>query len=108
MKALSILLILAMQIQAAPKPRTFTGVISDSMCERGDHSKMQMGPTDGECVAACVEEHGAKYVLFTGREVYGLSDQNAPERFAGKRVTVKGRLDAKTKAIKVDSITAAR
>jgi hypothetical protein len=33
-----------------------------------------------------------------------LSDQKTPEKFAGKRVTVTGTLDAKTKTIHVDSI----
>jgi hypothetical protein len=37
-----------------------------------------------------------------------LSDQTRQEKFAGKKVTVAGILDAKTKTIKVDSITAAK
>ncbi|MBZ5609323.1 MAG: hypothetical protein LAP38_13755 [Acidobacteriia bacterium] len=48
------------------------------------------------------------YVLYDGKEVYTLSDQRTPERFAGKRVTVTGTLDARTKTIQVDSIAAAK
>jgi hypothetical protein len=67
-----------------------------------------MGPTDAECTIACVLAHGATYVLYDGKEVYTLSDQKTPEKFAGKKVTVTGTLDAKTKTIQVDSITAGK
>ena len=78
------------------------------MCADGDHSRMKMGPTDGECTKACVDIHGAMYVLYDGKQAYTLSDQKTPEKFAGKRVTVMGTLNTKTKAIQVDSITAAK
>ena len=90
---------------AAAGPQKFTGVITDSMCADGDHSHMKMGPTDGECTKACVSEHDAMYVLYDGKSAYVLSDQKTPEKFAGKKVTVTGTLDAKTKTIRVDSIT---
>ena len=92
---------------AAPAKQKFTGVITDSMCSSADHKGMRMGPTDGECTVACVLAHGALYVLYDGREVYTLSDQKTPEKFAGKKVSVMGTLDAKTKTIQVDSIAAA-
>ena len=69
---------------------------------------MRMGPTDAECTNACINAHGASYVLYDGKEVYTLSDQKTPEKFAGKKVTVLGTLNAKTKTIAVDSITAAK
>src|SRR5579863_3304958 len=92
----------------AADQHAFTGVITDSMCYRADHSHMQMGPNDAECTIACVMIHDASYVLFDGKEAYTLSDQKTPEKFAGKKVTVKGTLNAKTKTIQVDSITAAK
>lgn len=95
-------------LAAPPGKQTFTGSITDSMCADGDHSHMKMGPTDAECTKACVSIHGATYVLYDGKEVYTLSDQRTPEKFAGKKVTVTGTLDAKTKTIQVDSITAAK
>jgi len=104
MKPLIAGLLAAAALQSAPPARTFTGTISDSMCAN-DHSSMRMGPTDGECTTACIEEHGATYVLVAGKDVYALSDQRTPEKFAGKKVTVRGTLDAKTKTIKVESIT---
>jgi Protein of unknown function (DUF5818) len=95
-------------LAAAPGKQTFTGTITDSMCDNSDHSHMRMGPTDAECTAACVSIHGAMYVLYDGKNAYTLSDQKTPEKFAGKKVAVTGTLDAKTKTIHVDSITAAK
>ena len=93
---------------AAGPSRKFTGVVTDNMCPKGDHSAMQMGPTNAECVKACVMVHGALYVLYDGKQTYTLSDQQTPEKFAGKKVAVIGTLDAKTKTIKVESMMAAR
>ena len=101
-------LLAAAQDQRAQGKQKFTGTITDSMCATADHSRMRMGPTDAECTIACVLAHGALYVLYDGKEAYTLSDQKTPEKFAGKRVTVTGTLDAKTTTIQVDSITAAK
>ena len=88
--------------------RKFTGVITDSMCPTGDHSHMKMGSTDAACTLACIEAHGAVFVLYDGKDVYTLSDQKAPEKFAGQKVTVTGTLDAKGKAIQMTAIAAAK
>jgi hypothetical protein len=93
-------------LAGAQGKQTFTGTITDSMCPTADHSQMKMGPTDAECTKACVSIHGAMYVLYDGKNVYELSDQKTPEKFAAKKVKVTGTLDAKTKTIKVDSIIA--
>ena len=101
----------AMALLAIAQPqgkRKFTGAITDSMCATADHSRMKMGPTDAECTIACVLAHGALYVLYDGKEAYTLSDQKTPEKFAGKKVTVTGTLDAKTSTIQVESIVAAK
>ena len=94
-------------VQTLQSAQTFTGVISDDMCEFGDHSRMRMGANDAECTRACVAAHGAAYVLVDGTNIYTLSDEKGPEKFAGQRVTVVGTLNAKTKLIQVDSMTAA-
>ena len=105
----SFLILLAVAALAVPPGKqTLTGVISDSMCDKGDHSQMRMGPSDAECTIACVDVHGASYVLYDGKAAYTLSDQKTPEKFAGKKVRVTGTLDAKTKTIQVESITAAK
>lgn len=56
-----------------------------------------------ECVRG-----GAKYALWDGKQTYVLSDQAGAAKFAAKRVTVKGTLDAKAKTIQVSSIAAAK
>jgi len=108
MKPLIFSLLIIAALTAAPAKEMFTGTITDSMCAEADHSRMRMGSTDAECTVACVAAHGALYVLYDGKEVYTLSDQQTPEKFAGKKVTVTGTLDARTKTIQVDSITAAK
>jgi len=107
MKSLIVSLALVAALASLPSnaqgKRKFTGVITDSMCSSADHKGMRMGPTDAECTIACVLAHGALYVLYDGKEVYTLSDQTTPEKFAGKKVTVTGTLDAKTRTIHMDS-----
>ena len=104
-----IVCLLAVAVLSAPQSKpTFTGTITDDECGRADHSRMRMGPTDAACVRACIRDHSGSYVLYDGKDAYTLSDQQAPEKFAGQRVTVVGTLDAKTKTIQVESITAAR
>lgn len=107
MKLVLLSLIVTAALLAAPEQK-FTGIVTDSMCIKGDHSKMQMGPTDAECTLACIKEHDATYVLYDGKDVYELSDQKSPEKFAAKKVTVTGTLDAKTKTIQVTSIVPAK
>ena len=104
-----IVLILALAgMSAGQGARTFTGVITDSECSTAGHASMRMGPTDAECVTACISEHGAAYMLLDGRTVYGLSDQKTPAKFAARKVTISGTLDAAGKTIHVDSIRAAK
>jgi hypothetical protein len=108
MRHLALILFTAAALAAAPDKQTFTGTITDDMCGKADHSQMRMGPTDAECTIACVSAHGALYVLYDGKNIYTLSDQQTPEKFAGRRVKVIGTLDSKTKTIQVDSIAAAK
>jgi hypothetical protein len=95
-------------LSAAQSTKTFTGTISDEMCPRADHSQMRMGPTDAECISACVSAHDAAYVLYDGKTVFKLSSHRMVEQFAGRRVRIIGALDAKAQTIRVDSIALAR
>jgi uncharacterized protein DUF5818 len=103
-----LVLLAASVLSAPPAQQTFSGTITDEMCATAGHAQMRMGPTDAECTRACVAAHGAAYVLHDGKNVYVLSDQRAPEKFAGQKVTVVGTLDAKTQTIQVQSIAAAK
>ena len=95
-------------LSARQNTQTFVGTITDEMCAKEGHASMRMGPTDAECTTACVAAHGAEYVLADGTNVYTLSDQKTPEKFAGQRVRVAGTLDAKTRKIQVQSMSAAK
>jgi hypothetical protein len=73
---------------AADSPKSFTGIVGDDMCG-GDHKAM--GGTDpAKCTAECVQSMKAKYALWVGKDVYVLSDQKTPAKYAGKKVTVTG------------------
>ena len=93
-------------LAAAAKPQTFTGVITDSMC--GVKHTMGITP-DGKCARDCVKMDPTKYkyALLVGKNVYVLSDQQTPEKFAAQKVIVTGTLFEKTKILKVDKIEAA-
>ena len=107
MKHLVLSLLAVASLSGAQSTQTFTGTITDSECALAGHAQMRMGPTDAECIVACIRSHGASYVLHDGKNVYVLSDQKTPEKFAARKVRVTGRLDATKKTITVDSITAA-
>jgi hypothetical protein len=92
-------------LSAGAMPQTFAGVISDSECG-SDHNTMRMGDPDAACVKACIDAHGASYVLAVGARVYELSDQRQPQALAGRAVSVVGTLDAAGKTIQVESIKA--
>src|SRR5512140_3392953 len=78
----------------------FAGVITDSICARaGSHDEAMhmsgdMGKTAKECTIACVDKHGAKYVLWdvAKKKIYRLSDQDRAKEFAGQPVKVSGTL----------------
>ena len=108
MKLLLVSLLAVTALSASQTTQTFTGVITDSECATGDHSRMRMGSDDAECTRACVSAHGASFVLYGDKEVYALTDQETPDKFAGQKVTVTGTLDVKTKTIRVESIRAAQ
>lgn len=95
-------------LSAAQQKQTFIGTITDDMCPRADHSQMRMGPTDAECAAACISEHGAAYILFDGDSAFNLTDQQTAAKFVAKKVKITGTLDAKTHTIHVESITPAK
>lgn len=100
-------LLLTSPIFAGNESHTFTGVIGDSMCVR-DHAAMKIAPED-KCVRDCIKHSpDVKYVLLTKDKHYILSDQAAPEKFAGRKVKVKGVLYEKTGIIKVEAIEAAK
>src|SRR5438477_6744781 len=100
-------LILLMAGAALSFGASFTGVITDNMCDNADHKDMKMG-NDAKCVVECVKGMNGKYVLYdaSAKKTYKLSDQKTPEKFAAKKVAVTGTLEGDT--ITVTSIAAAK
>jgi hypothetical protein len=79
--------------------KTFTGVISDSMCTTQHMLKHMNAANDTDCVRKCVKD-GFDYVLVVGGDYLIL--KGLPEEFdkyAGQKVTVKG-------TVKKDELTA--
>jgi len=107
-KQIAIVLASTALVCAASAADKFTGIITEDMCGSEGHSAMKMGPPDSKCVIACVKEMKAKYALNDGKQVYVLSDQKTPEKFAAKKVTVTGTLDAANKTIQVEKIETAK
>jgi len=101
MKILSLTLAFAGALSAADAPRTFTGVITDTLC--GASHAMMKAQSDAACVKLCVKGSG-QYALFDGQNVLKLTDQKTPAKFAAQRVKVFGTYDEKSKTIKVSSI----
>jgi hypothetical protein len=87
----------------AEPPKTFTGVITDTMCGSKPHSNMMKDKTDAECVRLCARGPQG-YALSDGTTVMKLSDQKAPAKYAGQKVRVTGVYDEKSKTLKVASI----
>lgn len=90
-------------LAAVASAETFTGVVTDTMCG-AKHTMMKDQP-DEKCVRMCLKG-SSQYALFDGQNVYKLSDQKTPAKFAAQKVKVTGTLDARTKTIKMSAIEA--
>ena len=105
MKKLILFLLAVPALFPAGVTRGFTGVITDSMCI-ADHRAMRISP-DPKCIVACVKAgRTVKFVLYDGKTVYQLSDQQAPAKFAGAKVVVTGEASGNT--IRVAAIEPAK
>jgi hypothetical protein len=84
----------------AAAARTYTGVITDTLCGAQHNMK---GHSDADCTKMCAKASG-QYALFDGQRVLKLSDQKTTARYAAQKVKVTGTLNVKTNSIKVVSI----
>lgn len=109
MKLILATLAAAATMAAQGPARTFTGVITDTMCG-ADHAHMGVSP-DAKCVRDCVKSGNGRWkyaLLVDGKKMLVLSDQQTPEKFAAQKVNVTGVLYEKTGILKVDKLEAAR
>jgi hypothetical protein len=90
--------------------RSFAGEIMDSQCANmRSHDRMMQGmeaKDAKECTQKCVQQLGGKYALFdpATKTAYQLDNQEKAAAFAGRKVSVKGMLDASGKTIHVESV----
>lgn len=89
---------------SSAKAKSYTGVVSDSMCG----AKHMMPGDDASCTRECVGK-GSKYALIVGDNVYTLDTSDKAslatlEKQAGAKVIVTG--TEKDNTITVDSVKA--
>jgi hypothetical protein len=89
---------LALLLSGAPAlaaDKTWTGTISDSMCNGKHASKDEHGVkmSDTDCTKACIDK-GAKYVFVTGGKTYQIANQDFAglKDHAGHRVALTGEM----------------
>lgn len=106
-KAFLGLVFAAVAASAAERVQTYTGIVTETMC--GARHTMGVSP-DEKCVRECVrmDPKKWKYALLVGSDLYVLSDQQTPEKFAARKVKVTGALFEKTKILRADKIEAVR
>lgn len=103
MKRIIFVLMSGTLLLAAAEKRTFTGIITDTMCG-ANHKPMNVSP-DAKCVLDCVKhDKTVRFALYDGKNLYTLSDQQTPAQFAAQKVKITGTLYEKTKILQVDSI----
>jgi hypothetical protein len=106
--ALGLVVLVSAAAQKAPE-QTWTGKISDSMCEAkhsaGEHEGKKM--TDADCTKVCVKG-GAKYVFVSEGKVYQLANQSSKTiaSHAGQEVKLTGEMKGDT--ITASKMTAAK
>ena len=103
MKTIYFLAIATLTLIGAETPKTFTGVITDTMCGAKPHSAMMKDKPEAECVRLCAKGPFG-YALYDGTNVMKLSDQKTPAKYAAQKVKVTGTYDEKTKTLTVTSI----
>ena len=86
--------------------KTFTGVVSDSMCTTNHMLKEMKAANQAECVRKCVKD-SFDYALVVGKDYYILKgNPEELDKYAAQRVTVKGSLKGDT--LTVTSVTPAK
>jgi hypothetical protein len=95
MKKLAALSILGFGLlTAAAAAQSFTGVVSDAMCAKNNLSKASTS-AHAACAKKCIGM-GSPAVLIVGDKVFKVSNPDKLDAYAGKTVTVDGKLAGDT------------
>lgn len=74
-----------------PKAKSWSGVVTDSMC-----GAKHMMSNAADCTRACVKQ-GSSYALLVGDKVYTLKGHEAEvDKLAGQKATVTGSMSGTT------------
>ena len=85
------LLFAGMAAAQPPKGKSWTGVVTDSMC-----GAKHMMSNAADCTRACVKQ-GSSYALLVGDKVYTLKGHEAEvDKLAGQKATVTGSMSGTT------------
>ena len=103
MRTTYVLCFAALTLIGAEAPKTFTGVITDTMCGLKPHSAMLKHKPEAECVRLCVKGPFG-YAVNDGANIMKLSDQKTPAKYAAQKVKVTGTYDEKSKILRVVSV----
>jgi len=102
---MALLLAIAIRAQTTPSgdQKTFTGVVSDTMCGK---THMVKGKSAAECVRQCIKM-GDAFALIVGDAVYALRGHSADlDKYAGQMVTLSGTL--RGNAVAVETVAPAK
>ena len=100
MKKLAALSILSLSfLSVSSLAQTFQGVVADQMCAQ--NPAKASSPAHADCAKKCIGM-GSPAVLIVGTTVYNISNPEKLTPYAGKTVTVDGKLAAGT--ITVNSV----
>jgi hypothetical protein len=81
-------------LSASAMAETLRGVVSDSMCAHNDIHKAST-PGHADCAKKCIGM-GSPAVLIVGDKIYNVSNAAKLDPFAGKMVTVEGKVNGDT------------
>lgn len=93
-KLLAVSIVSLSFLSVSAMAQTFRGVVSDQMCAKNDTAKAST-PAHAACAQKCIKM-GSPAVLIVGNKVYNVSNSNKLDAFAGKMVTVDGKLSGNT------------
>ena len=99
-RLVAVLSLAALPLAAAPTTSEWTGYLTDTHCGK----KMASKEHSDACIEKCVKSGSKVHIVAESDEkMYELDDASKVKGMAGKRITVKGTLDAEKNQIKVDS-----
>ena len=98
------LAVLALPAYAADTKSEWTGYLTDTHCG----AKMANKDHSDACVEKCMKSGSKVHIVDeTDKKMYDLDDYSKVKGLVGKRITVKGNLDAATNTIKVETASPA-